>query len=207
MGIGEILDRFVTGMKATGPLEYIGVTAGIVSVLFSRVENIWVYPTGIISTLIYIFISFEGGLYAEAGLNIYYTIMSIFGWYMWVRKKSAADTLHITRSNRHDWLLATGFFTGMYLLLFFILKKYTPSTVPAADAFASATAYTGMLLMNKKKIEHWFWWILTNVVSIVLFFIKGYVFTSVQFVVLLLLAISGWLVWERKYKARQYENG
>jgi nicotinamide mononucleotide transporter len=198
MSIAEFAEAFITGLQQTGPLEYIGVFTGILSVVFSRIENIWVYPTGIISTAIYTYISLEGGLYAESALNIYYTVMSLIGWYMWARKKDGHDVLHITRSSSKDWLVSLSFFAAMLVILFLLLRRFTNSTVPLGDAFTSAAAYTGMLLMNKKKIEHWFWWIITNILSTWLYFIKGYVFTSVQFVVLLLLAISGWMVWHKK---------
>ncbi|MBN9296460.1 MAG: nicotinamide mononucleotide transporter [Filimonas sp.] len=204
MSVTEIVDKFIYGLQHTTPIEYIAVFAGIGSVFFSRAENILVYPVGIISTIIYIYISFAGKLYAEAGLNIYYTVMSLIGWYMWaMRKKTGEKVIHISVSNKKDWRSSLAFFFGMWVALYFILKKFTDSTVPIADSFASAAAYTGMLLMNKKKIENWLWWIVTNIVSIPLYFIKGYVFTSVQFVILLIMAVSGWIVWNKKMKQQQ----
>jgi nicotinamide mononucleotide transporter len=204
MSLTQVWQAFVTGLKQTTPLEYAGVFTGIGSVFFSRIANVWLYPVGIISTVIYTYLSFAGGLYAEGGLNVYYTIMSLVGWYMWEKRKSTGEKeLEITKSTSNDWLMGLGFFIVMLVVFFYILKSYTNSTVPLADSFASAAAYTGMLLMNKKKIEHWLWWIITNIISIPLYFIKGYVFTSVQFVVLLILAISGWMVWDKKLKANR----
>lgn len=200
----EIIRRFIDGLQHTTWLEYLAVFAGIASVAFSRAENILVYPSGILNTVIYVYISFHGGLYAEAGLNIYYTLMSIIGWYMWAQRKGNGEkVLHITTSNRREWLMGTAFFAFMWLLLYSVLNKFTDSMVPLADAFASASAYTAMLLMNKKKIESWLWWIITNVSSIPLYFIKGYVFTSVQFLILLVLAVSGWINWHRKMNHSQ----
>ena len=198
----HFLQEFITNIRQTTWVEFIAVFAGITSVFFSRRENIWVYPTGIISTVIYIYISFQGHLFAEGGLNIYYTIMSIIGWYMWARKKDATHyVLSISKSNTKDWLMSIAFFFGMWIVLYLVLKNFTTSTVPVSDGFASAAAYTGMLLMNKKKIEHWFWWIVTNIASIPLYFIKGYAFTSIQFLVLLIMAVSGWMLWAKKMKA------
>jgi nicotinamide mononucleotide transporter len=201
MTVEEIVQQLAEGMRHTTWPEYLAVFAGIASVAFSRAENILVYPSGIISTVIYVYISFAGGLFAEAGLNIYYTLMSITGWYMWAQRKSTGEkVLHITGSTRKDWLVATGFFLGMWLVLYSILKKFTGSTVPLADSFASAAAYTAMLLMNKKKTESWLWWTITNVSSIPLYFSKGYVFTSLQFTIFLVLAILGWISWHRKMR-------
>lgn len=197
----SLLHQFMEGLRATTWPEFVAVVTGIASVYFSRSANILVYPFGVVSTAIYIFISVEGHLFAEAGLNVYYVVMNLAGWYMWSRKTDSGEKiLHITRSDQKDWMQALLFFSVIWLLLFTALKKYTDSTVPAEDALASAAAYTGMLLMNKKKIENWLWWIITNIVSIPLYFIKGYVFTSFQFMILLVLAISGWMVWYKKWK-------
>ena len=175
---------------------------GIISVLFSRLENIWVYPTGIINTTIYIYLSVVGGLFAEAGVNIYYTVMSVVGWVLWARQKDGETVLRITRSSRREWAWALGFFGLCWGVLYLILHHFTPSTVPMADAFASAAAYTGMWLMARKKLENWLWWIVTDVASIPLYFIKGYVFTSFQYLVFLILAIMGYVEWQRKLKWR-----
>ncbi|PZP51753.1 MAG: nicotinamide mononucleotide transporter [Pseudopedobacter saltans] len=194
----NVYQQFLAGLKETSIQEYIAVFLGIASTFLSKMENIWVYPTGIVSTAIYILISFEGELYAEAGLNIYYTLMSIYGWWLWSNKDNIKDKFVITRNNGKDWVQTSLFFLLMFTVLFFILKKYTPSTVPIEDAVASASAYTAMFLMNKKKVESWYWWILTDLISMPLYFMKGYVFTSVQFLVFLVIAITGLFAWLKK---------
>lgn len=193
-----IIQQFLEGLRNTTILEYIAVAFGIISVLLSRIENIWVYPTGIINTSIYIYISFIGGLYAEAGVNFYYTVMSILGWIWWVQKKEGKKIITIQYSSKKEWMITLIFFIICWIILYLILSNFTNSTVPLADSFASAAAYTAMWLMAKKKIENWLWWIATNIVSIPLYFIKGYVFTSFQFLVFLILAILGWVEWRRR---------
>ncbi|MEO6039722.1 MAG: nicotinamide riboside transporter PnuC [Saprospiraceae bacterium] len=205
MTFSEIWQIFITGLRATTWLEYTAVFFGIVSVLFSRMENIWVYPTGIVNTTIYIYLSVLGGLFAEAGVNVYYTVMSVIGWVLWARQKDGAALLQITRSGRREWTWALGFFGACWGILYLALYHFTPSTVPVADAFASAAAYTGMWLMARKKLENWLWWIVTNVASIPLYFIKGYVFTSFQYLVFLVLAVLGYVEWRRKLALRVYE--
>jgi len=196
----EILQRLWEGLLATTPLEFIAVAFGIASVMFSRMENIWVYPTGIVNTTIYIYLSIIAGLYAEAGVNFYYTVMSVVGWVLWARKREGEKVLHITRSSQREWVIALTFFGLCWAILFFILKKFTDSTVPVADGFASAAAYTGMWLMARKKLENWLWWIVTNIASIPLYFVKGFVFTSFQYLVFLVLAILGYVEWRRKLR-------
>ena len=194
----NIWQQFLDGLFATTWLEFIAVTFGIASVMLSRLENIWVYPTGIINTTIYIYLCFLGGLYAEAGVNFYYTVMSVIGWVLWSRKSEGQTALQISRSNPIEWRNALIFFTLCWAVLYFILKKFTDSTVPLADGFASAAAYTGMWLMARKKLENWIWWGITNVASIPLYFVKGYVFTSFQYVVFLVLSVLGYLEWRRR---------
>ncbi|HLP95587.1 MAG TPA: nicotinamide riboside transporter PnuC [Saprospiraceae bacterium] len=196
----NIWQALLDGLFATTWLEFIAVVFGITSVVLSRKEHIGVYPTGIINTTIYIYLSIVAGLYAEAGVNVYYTIMSILGWVWWSRKTQDGDGLRIKRSDSKEWLLAMGFFLAFWGALYWVLSRFTDSTVPVADGFASATAYTGMWLMARKKLENWLWWIATNIASIPLYFIKGFVFTSFQYLVFLALAVWGYVEWRKKLK-------
>jgi nicotinamide mononucleotide transporter len=130
--------------------------------------------------------------------------MSIYVWMVWSRK-DITQTQHITKiqfSSSKEWLAQLLFFASCYIVIFFSLSwlkaSFAPDAIPWADAFASATAYTGMWLMARKKVESWIWWIATNIASIPLYFIKGYVFTSVQFFILLILAIAGLISWRKK---------
>ena len=204
--MNELLQSIYNGLIQTTPIEAVAVIMGIVSVWYSRKENILVYPTGLINTTLYIYLSFKGHLLGEASVNLYYTIMSLYGWYLWTRKTEDKTNfvLQITRSNKKEWLQQLLFFgviyTIIYLLLTYAKTAFAPEAIPWADAFASATAYTGMWLMAKKKVESWIWWLLTNIASLPLYFIKGYAFTSVQFIVLLILAIAGWISWNQKSK-------
>ena len=203
MTIPEIIKQFVTDIHKTGWLEYLAVFTGIASVWFSRKENIWVYPTGLISTIIYIYLSFKFGLLGEASVNFYYTVMSIYGWILWSRKDQDKNAvLHISASSKKEWVQYLLFFAAFYVAIFFALtylkKNFAPEAIPWADAFASATAYTGMWLMTKKKIESWYWWMATNVASIPLYFVKHYVFTSVFYLVLLIMAVFGLFEWIKR---------
>jgi nicotinamide mononucleotide transporter len=194
----EIFHQFIQEIKNTTWLEFIAVISGIASVVFSRMENILVYPIGMINTSIYIYLYLTHGLYGDASVNFYYTVMSVIGWVMWARKKDGSNVLVITKSNGKDWRNSAIFFAACWAVLFFILKNLTDSTVPFADAFTSAAAFTGMWLMNKKKLENWIWWIITNLASIPLNFYKHLAFTSFQYLVFLILAIMGYISWNKK---------
>jgi len=199
----EILEQFFEGLKQTTFLEFIAVIAGIISVWFSRKENILVYPVGLINTIIYIYLSLKGHLFGEASVNLYYTIVSFYGWWLWSRKDQQKHTIVIIKnSTGRELVYQFAFFGLFYVAIYFALnylkENFAEGAIPAADAFASATAYTAMWLMAKKKVESWYWWIATNITSIPLYFVKGYVFTSFQFLVLLILAVAGLLSWKQK---------
>ena len=205
MTITEIFQQFISDMHNTSWYEYLAVFAGIASVWYSRAENILVYPVGLINTIIYIYISAEGHLLGEATVNLYYTIMSFSGWYMWTKRDQRKEiVLHITYSDKKGWMQQVLFFLFFYISIFMALTYFKSAffdgVIPWADAFASATAFTGMWLMTKKKVESWYWWIATNIASIPLYFVKHYVFTSVYYLVLLVMAVAGLLEWSKKAK-------
>ena len=127
-------------------------------------------------------------------------------WFLWFKKDkhNQKSVLQITYSTKREWVWQLLFFGSFYIVIFFVLtlakKSFAEGAIPWADAFASATAYTGMWLMAKKKVESWWWWIATNIASIPLYFVKSLVFTSFQYLLLLILAIAGLYSWILKAK-------
>jgi nicotinamide mononucleotide transporter len=203
----NIVRSFYYDLKRTSILEFIAVLAGILSVWFSRKENIYVYPVGLINTIIYIFLSFDQNLFGEASVNLYYTIMSIYGWMQWnKRDRRKHRIVRITASSKQEWLQHLIFFGAFFIVIFlaltFLKTNFSPGAVPWADAFASATAFTGMWLMTKKKVESWYWWIATNIASIPLYYSKHFVLTSVYYCILLVMAIAGLQEWKKRRQKR-----
>lgn len=207
----EILDRFMQGLLATTLLEYIAVFSGILSVWYSRKAHILVYPIGLINTIIYVWLSFKADLLGEASVNFYYTVMNVYGWFMWTRKNQQQQkVLSIKFSDQRWWKMQLLFFAFIYISIFFSLQylkqSFAAGAIPWADAFASATAFTGMWLMTRKKVESWIWWIATNIASIPLYFTKGYVVTSLYYIILLGMAVAGWVEWRRRALSEQQVN-
>jgi nicotinamide mononucleotide transporter len=198
VNLHTLYQQFQADLQQTTWLEFIAVICGIASVVLSRMENILLYPVGMVNTGIYIYLYVTHGLYGDASVNLYYTVMSITGWILWARKKDGQTLLIITGSTTKDWQIALLFFAVCWAVLFLVLKNFTDSTVPYMDAFTSAAAFTGMWLMNKKKLESWTWWIITDLASIPLNFYKHLVFTSFQYLVFLILAILGFISWKKK---------
>lgn len=208
MSLQQIFDEFLKGVSNTSLLEYIAVVSGIVSVWYSRKENILVYPTGLVNTIIYIYLSFKYHLLGEATVNFYYTVMSLYGWWLWARRdEQKHHIVTIKYSTLKEWLQQLLFFAVFFVAIFFALtylkQTFATGAIPWADALASASAFTGMWLMARKKVESWYWWIFTNICSIPLYFVKGLVFTSIYYFVLLLMAFWGLTEWRRKAKHKQ----
>lgn len=207
----DVFQQFFVGLKQTTFLEYIAVVTGIASVWFSKKENILVYPVGLVSVIIYIYISFKYHLIGEAAVQLYYTIMSVYGWWLWTKKDTEhLPVVQVGFSSKREWRMQILFFLSLYLVIYFSLlylkEVFAEGAIPWGDAFASASAFTGMWLMAKKKVESWGWWIITNIASIPLFFVKGLVFTSVYYFVLLVLAFFGLKEWKQKARRNNPSN-
>ena len=180
-------------------LELTAVSFGIISVLFARKNNILVYPTGLVSTLIFVYILLEWKLYGDFIINIYYSIMSVLGWYLWSRKKNGVDEFPISVMNQKDYLISTIIFTGTLLfiaLVYHFFDKFTDWTA-YVDTLTTALFFVGMWLMAKRKIENWIIWIVADIISVPLYFYKGLTFSSMQFLLFTIIAILGYLEWKR----------
>lgn len=202
MDLQFLLEGFREGIAAMTWFEAVAVVFGIASVFYSMREHIWVYPTGIISTLIYVWICFQYKLYADMGINAYYFSMSIFGWYVWTHPKKGEKILPVTWLKPSGWAISIGIFLASYLILYLVLSRFTDSDVPYWDSFTTASAFVGMWLMAKKKVENWIAWIITDLVSVPLYFYKGLILTSFQFLFFTILAFLGLFAWIKS--ARNY---
>lgn len=199
----SIFQDLIEGLKQAPSHEIIAAVAGIASVWFSKKESVWVYPVGLINTMIYVWISLDAHLAGEATVNFYYTIMSLYGWYEWTRRDTQQQIrLHVTFSDRKEWAQQISFFLFCLVILFFSInylkELFFEGAIPWADSLAAATAFTGMWLMTRKKVESWYWWIATNLCSIPLYFVKGLVVTSLYYFILLFLAFAGLADWKKR---------
>jgi len=194
----EILSQLYSNIIDTSWLEVIAVIFGILSVWFARKENIWVYPTGIINVLIYVYLCFYAGLYADMAINAFYFVMSVFGWYNWSRRVDSTHHVPISSLSLVQWVFYVILIAVAYGIIYYVLLHYTDSTVPRFDSFTTALFIAAMWLMAIKKIENWLLWILGDVLVIPMFAIKGLAFTSVQYIVFLVLAIMGYIEWRKR---------
>ena len=183
-------------------IEGLAVSTGLASVWFSVKERIWVYPIGLISVSIYVYLSFIYGIYADMAINIYYVLMSIYGWYRWLQPLESGEAKEITRNSGKEWLLSIVLFLLSWVILFVILQRFTDSEIPLWDSLTTSLAILGMWLMAEKKVEHWLFWIATDLLSIPLYYYKDLLLTSGQFFVFTILAVIGWLQWNKSLSNR-----
>ena len=185
-------------------LEVVAVLFGIASVWFAKQEHIWVFPTGIISTVIYVYICLKFTLYGDMLINLYYTGMSIYGWIMWSRIVEG-EHIEITISSKLDWVKALAIFviTAIFVVVVYLYFDRFDRLTDYFDTFTTGIFFAAMWLMANKKIEHWLLWIAGNIISIPLYFIKGLGFTGIQFTIFLILAILGYNEWKKSLNNNQ----
>jgi len=200
MDIVTIFDLLKDNISNTTLIEIIAVVFGLLSVWFAKQEKILVYPTGIISVLIYVYICFGAKLYADMGINAFYFVMSVYGWYNWTRKDREKNSISISSNSLFENLLNILAAVVFFFILYFILDNYTDSDVPLWDSVTTAIFIIGMWLMALKRIENWIAWIIGDIISIPLYFYKGLVLTSFQYTVFLILAIAGYIAWRNALK-------
>ncbi len=225
--MNEIIDFFIEPYRTASNinilLELIATIFGVISVFYAKKENILVFPTGIISTAIYVYLLSQWSLYGDLIINIYYTIMSIYGWYMW-SKIIDNEHIPISRTTKSDKIKAFGIFvfTSVFVIIVYRYYNVMPNNLgfsesfnyaitkltsgnlsefrdatPFLDTFTTGIFFAAMWLMANKKIENWTLWVAGNVVSIPLYFVKGYGFTGIQYSIFLVLAILGYRQWKK----------
>ncbi len=178
-------------------IEAIAVVFGLLSVYYARRARIAVYPTGIISTALYIYICLTAGLYADMGINAYFMVMSIYGWHVWLREKpQEAVERPIQLLRRDQYPLLFGSLIASWITLAFVLVRFTDSDVPFIDTTTTSLFFVGMYFMARKNLEHWWLWIIGDLISIPLYLYKGLALTAFQYAVFLYLAVMGLREWK-----------
>ncbi len=207
----SFLQQFWENVLNTGIWEFLAVITGIASVWYARKESILVYPIGIISVVIYIFICYNAQLFGDAGINFFYFVVSIYGWYKWTHKHGKPEireiSINTTKEQIIGILLSIASFIGvLYLVRYFngSNQQYLDSYIPYVDSFTTAVFLIGMWQMALKRLENWLYWIVGDVVSIPLYYSKGLVFSSFQYLVFLIIAIMGYIEWRKRWLERTH---
>lgn len=199
-----IFETLWNNILDTSLLEFIAVIFGLLSVWYAKQEKILVYPTGIVNVLISVYICFGQEIYADAGINLFYFVMSIYGWIKWT-KKSNTPILKISVCTMRNWYFAVGLFISSGLIVFILLKffktndpDYWSSALPYTDTITTAIFIVGMWLMAIKKLENWLFWIAGDIISVPLYISRDLAFMGFQFLIFLVIAIMGYISWRKK---------
>jgi nicotinamide mononucleotide transporter len=179
-------------------LEIIAVVFGLLSVWHSKNNNILVFPTGMISTTIFIYLLYKWVLLGDMMINAYYFVMSIYGWFIWTRKENNTVT-PITRMNSNEKKIGVLIFLSslMFVYLVYVYFDKWGTITSYIDNLTTAIFFVGMWLMAKRKIENWIFWIIADIISIPLYFYKGLTFTSLQYLIFTFIAIAGYYSWKK----------
>jgi nicotinamide mononucleotide transporter len=200
MPISEIIETLKTNIQLTTWPEWISTIMQIASVYYAQKNKIWVFPTGIIGVIlaayVYFFVS-KPPLYADASLNIYYFVMSVYGWYNWSLKKDSEAVFPISYCSKKELWKGIALFALVWVSIYFILQLTNSNTV-LLDSLVSATAVTAMFWMAKRKVENWQAWIVSNLIAIPLNFYKGFILFTLMYILFLAMAIYGYYSWKKQ---------
>ena len=185
-------------------LESIAALFGIASVLYSRINNVWVFPTGLISTSIYVYLLWQFELLGDMIINAYYFYMSLYGWYYWTRKREGLLRHPVTRSSPNDWKIVIILFllTLVFITIVYSIFNKWNNVIAIVDTLTTGIFFVGMWLMARRKIENWLFWIVGDLISIPLYFYKGLTISSFQYIIFTFLATLGYLQWKRHYLSK-----
>ena len=194
-----LFSQYKTYSTTETTLEIIAVIFGFLSVWFSKQNKIWVFPTGMISTSIFVYLLLKWELLGDMMINGYYFMMSVYGWYIWTRKIDSEQVTPISKTSKREQLIGGAIFMASILAVYLVYQIFEmwTSWVAYVDTLTTALFFVGMWLMAKRKIENWIFWIIADIISVPLYFYKGFTFTSLQYLGFTILAIFGFLAWKK----------
>ncbi len=205
----EFLDFFIEAYKNTSTLfiilEGIAFIFGIASVWYAKKENILVYPTGLVATIITVYLLYQAGYFGDMMMNFYYSVMSIYGWWNWSRKKGDKYVIPISRTNAKEKLIGT-FLVILTMIITYGVYTYFGTEIATEnyiDIFTSGIFFTAMYFMANKKIENWTLWIFADIITVPLYAYRGLGMLSLQYLIFTILAIQGYLSWKKSLNKTQ----
>jgi nicotinamide mononucleotide transporter len=180
-------------------LELTAVFFGVISVLYAKKNNVLVYPSGIIGSAIFVYLLIKWGLFGDFIINIFYVVMSIYGWYLWTRKSNGKDLLNISRANSKEKIIASIIFIMAFIFIWIIYVTFDKfdNWTAYLDTLTTAIFFSGMWLMAKRKIENWVFWIVGDIITVPLYFYKGLTMSSLLYLIYTFIAVAGYLAWRK----------
>lgn len=195
-----VLDWLLAAWQETSLWEVVAVIMAIAYLILAMYENILCWLAALISTSIYVFLFFDVNLYMESGLQIYYIIMALYGWYAWRKHSDKNDDLHISRWTINQHLMAI-----IGILIITAISAHflgeTQADYPWLDSFTTWSAVLTTWMVARKILENWLYWIVIDSISIYLFINKELYLTALLFLIYVILCVYGYRQWNLKYHA------
>lgn len=200
------MQNLILEWLVSNKIELLGAILGILYIFFSIRQSILTWPTGLITSALYIFVFFQSKFYADMGLQVYYVLISIYGWYYWIKGKKTANSssVAVRQVNKILWIKLIGITIVLYFAILIVLLKFTDSDVPYLDSFTTAMSITATWMLAKKYIEHWLIWIFVDLFSSGLYMYKNLWPTVILFLVYTAMAYLGFMEWKKDIK-KKYE--
>ena len=184
-------------------IELLAMTLGLVSIVLQIKQNLWLWPVNIVMVILYIIVYVDARLYADMSLQVYYLVMSIYGWFYWIygsKKRTDQKQIPVTHTKKKIWPFLGLATVVLFVIISFVLINYTNSDVPYMDAFTTSLSFVATWMLARKLIENWIVWIVVDAVSVGLYIYKGLFPTTVLFIVLTILAFKGYQEWNKELK-------
>lgn len=193
----------ITGWLTDNYIEVFGALTGIIYVLLEIRQNIWLWPLGILTSAVYIWVFFTSKFYADMSLQVYYLFISVLGWYWWVKGKmkdggaEEGEELRVSRLKRNTGIKLVLVFIALYGIMWLVLSRLTDSPVPEWDSFITSLSVVATWMLARKIFEHWYLWVIVNSVSVVIFLIRGLYPTMALYAVYAVMSFAGMLEWRK----------
>ena len=199
--IGFFIDAYRETSVTLIVLETIAFIFGIASVWYAKNENILVYPTGLVATIITVYLLYKAEYFGDMMMNFYYSVMSIFGWWNWSRKKNDKVIVPISRTTLKEKIIGVALVV-LTMIVTYIVYRYFGNEIKTEnyiDIFTSGIFFTAMWYMATKKLENWTLWIFADIITIPLYAYRGLGMLSLQYLIFTILAIQGYLAWKKSF--------
>jgi len=183
-------------------LEVLGAILGILYIFFSIRQNILTWPTGLLTSVLYVIVFFQSKLYADMGLQVYYVIISLYGWYFWLKgkKQDEGDKVPVKITSGRLWIKLTISSVILYLIILYVLLNYTDSDVPYMDSITTALSIVATWMLARKYLEQWLIWVFVDALSAGLYVYKELWATVILFIIYTIMAVLGYIEWKKDYK-------
>ncbi|TLF46773.1 nicotinamide riboside transporter PnuC [Maribacter aurantiacus] len=180
-------------------IEAIVFVTGILSVWYAKKENIWVYPTGLVATVLTVYLLYRDRLLGDMMMNFYFSVMSVYGWWNWARTKNDKKIVQISRTSAREKSIGFGLFLLTMVVTYIVYRIFDVEVGPSnyIDIITSGIFFTGMWYMALKKLENWTLWILADVITVPLYAYRGWGMLSLQYLIFTILAIQGYFEWKK----------